>query len=321
MNHGSKIFSGLLLVLSTALAGATSSSSFQIFENFNDYTPLQFLTEHPSWTTTDGWENNGVVSPDGYPDQGNAGYIGQGAPGPTPTLPVNLNRSISYDQSQNLVSLRWVQTLANPNPDDGIRDTFGWAVKDTLGRTLASIKFANGEFPNSDETAAYNTKVEVYRGDWSGQNLTGSNPQQAIGLFDRGGPTVFEIAINTTGHYFSLGYAATGGNYDTTGSFNFINLVDNAPVNYSGDFQVGSLTALWGLEHPLPLSNEDAAGDPYMVGDNNVYLHTGAGGNLMMFDNLAISATTATAIPEPSSLALLGIGSLMLLGFRKSRKA
>jgi hypothetical protein len=316
MNRGSKFLSGFLLILSTAFAGATSSGSgFQIFENFNDYTPLQFLTDQSSWTTTDSWQNNGVVSPDGYPNQGNAGYIGQGAPGPTPTLPVNLNRSISYDQSQNLVTLRWVQTLANPNPDDGIRDIFGWAVKDTSGRALASIKFVNGEFPNNDETATYNTKAEVYRGDWSGQNLTGSNPQQAIGLFDRGGPTVFEIALHTTGHYFSLAFAETGGSYDTTGSFNFINLVDYAPVGVSGDFEVGALTSLWNL------ADTTTTGTAYLDNGNPVTVYTGAGGNIMYFDNIAVKATTAAPIPEPSSLALLGIGSIVLLGFRKSRKA
>jgi hypothetical protein len=295
-------------------AGASPSNGFTVVENFESFGANAFLTDHASWTTSDQWLNNGIVS-DAYPSNGNAGFIGGLYGGPTPPLPVNLNRSISYDTTQNLVTLRWVQTLANPNPDDSIRDTFGWAVKDTLNRTLASIKFENGNFQSNDGTQSFDTQVNVYRGGWSGENLTGSNPQQAVGLINRGGPTVFEIAINTTGHYFSLGYAATGGSYDTTGSYNFINLVESAPVSYSGDFEVGALTALWNLE------NTTSTGTGYLENGDPVTLYTGAGGNIMYFDNIAVNATTAAAIPEPSSLALLGIGSVVLLGLRKSRKA
>lgn len=313
MKSSAKFLAGFFIGLGCMAASATPNG-FSTVENFESFAANAFLTDHASWTTSDQWLNNGIVSDNAYPSNGNAGFIGGLYGGPTPPLPVNLNRSISYDTTQNLVTLRWVQTLANPNPDDNVRDTFGWAVKDTLNRTLASIKFENGNFANTAGTENFDTQVNVYRGNWDGQNLTGSNPQQAVGLVNRGGPTVFEIAIHTTGHYFSLGYAATDGSYDTTGSFNFINLVENAPVGVAGDFDVGALTALWNLE------NTSSTTVDYLADGSPVTLYTGAGGNIMFFDNIAVKATTAVAIPEPSSLALLGIGSVVLLGLRKSRK-
>lgn len=314
-NATSRVFAAALLVFCPLVTHA-APGDFTTVENFESYGSDAFLTDHASWTTSDQWLNNGIVSENAYPSNGNAGFLGGLYGGPTPPLPVNLNRSISYDTTQNLVTLRWVQTLANPNPNDNIRDTFGWAVKDTQNRTLASIKFENGSFSNNAGNQSYDTKVDAYSGNWSGQQIqTGNNQQEAVGLFNRGGPTVFEIALHTTGHYFSLSFAETNGNYDTTGVFNFINLVSNAPTGVSGDFEVGALTALWNLEDTTTTSNG------YLDNGAPVTLYTGAGGNIMFFDNIAVSATTATAIPEPSSLALLGLGSLLLLGVRKSRRS
>ena len=315
MKSSAKFLAGFFIGLGCMAAGATPNG-FSTVENFESFAANAFLTDHASWTTSDQWLNNGIVSDNAYPSNGNAGFIGGLYGGPTPPLPVNLNRSISYDTTQNVVTLRWVQTLANPNPDDNVRDTFGWAVKDTLNRTLASIKFENGNFQNSAGTQNFDTKVDAYSGNWNAQKYqTGNNAEEAVGLFNRGGPTVFEIALHTTGHYFSLAFAETNGNYDTTGSFNFINLVTNAPVGVSGDFEVGALTALWNLE------NTSTTSVGYLDDGSPVTLYTGAGGNIMFFDNIAVKATTAAAIPEPSSLALLGIGSVVLLGLRKSRKA
>lgn len=309
-----KLTLGLLIGFSPLLANATGGS-FSVVENFESFGAYDYLTDQGSWTTSDQWLNNGIVSENAYPSNGNAGFLGGLYGGPTPPLPVNLNRSVSYDTSKNLVTLRWVQTLANPNPDDNVRDTFGWAVKDTLNRTLASIKFENGSFQNNSG-AQFDTKVDAYTGTWSGQKIqTGNNQEEAVGLFNRGGPTVFEIALHTTGHYFSLSFAETGGSYDTTGNFNFISLVSYAPVGVSGDFEVGALTALWNLE------NTSLTSSGYLNDGTPVTLYTGAGGNIMFFDNIALKATTAAAIPEPSSLALLGVGSLVLLGIRKSRKS
>lgn len=316
MKSSVRFLAGFFIGLGCMAASAGPGGlRYAYVENFESFASDAFLTDHASWTTSDQWLNNGIVSENAYPSNGNAGFIGGLYGGPTPPLPVNLNRSISYDTTQNVVTLRWVQTLANPNPDDNVRDTFGWAVKDTLNRTLASIKFENGNFQNSAGTQNYDTKVDAFSGNWNAQNQTGNNAEEAVGLFNRGEPTVFEIALHTTGHYFSLAFAETNGNYDTTGSFNFINLVTNAPVGVSGDFEVGALTALWNLE------NTSSTNVDYLADGSPVTLYTGAGGNIMFFDNIAVKATTAAAIPEPSSLALLGIGSVVLLGLRKSRKA
>jgi len=316
MKSSVKFLAGFFIGLGCMAASAGPGGlRFAYVENFESFASDAFLTDHASWTTSDQWLNNGIVSENAYPSNGNAGFIGGLYGGPTPPLPVNLNRSISYDTTQNVVTLRWVQTLANPNPDDNVRDTFGWAVKDTLNRTLASIKFENGNFQNSAGTQNYDTIIDAFSGNWNAQNQTGNNAEEAVGLFNRGEPTVFEIALHTTGHYFSLAFAETNGNYDTTGSFNFINLVTNAPVGVSGDFEVGALTALWNLE------NTSTTSVGYLDNGSPVTLYTGAGGNIMFFDNIAVKATTAAAIPEPSSLALLGIGSVVLLGLRKSRKA
>lgn len=270
-------------------------------EDFEGYATNAFVTDQqPPWYTSDQWLNNGIIT--GTPN-GQAGWLGGLYSGPTPPLPVSLDYRFN-PQDNNQFTFRWVQNIANPNPDDNIRDTFGWAVKDIQGNQLLSLKMANEA--NTKDGQNYNTAVYGYQGSWAGTELGPLSGQTELGLLNRGEYTVFEIAVDTLSHTWSASFAA-GSNVNASMEYTF---VAGAALLNTG-YAVGGLSALWNLE------DTSSTSVVYLDDGSPVTLYTGAGGNTMIMDNVRVMAT---AIPEPSSLALLGMGSLMLLGMRKFRQ-
>lgn len=296
-----KIF---LLFLLSGFLPAAHADFFSIGENFESYATDAFVTDNqPPWYTSDQWLNNGIITDT---PNGQAGFLGGLYGGPTPPIPVSLDYRFSgpgHDQFSSL-TIRWVQNIANPDPDDNIRDTFGWALKDTHGNQLLSLKMANEA--NTKDGHSYDTAVYGYQGSWSGTELTSLSGQSELGLLNRGEYTVFEIAVDVLSQTWSASFAA-GSDVDALMQYTFIN---GAALLYS-PYGVSALSALWNLED----TSTTSAG---IVNGNPVTLYSGQGRNIMIMDNIRVSAT---AIPEPSSLVLLGVGSLVLLGIRKSHKA
>lgn len=269
-------------------------------ENFEGYATDAFVTDQqPPWYTSDQWLNNGIITDT---PNGQAGWLGGLYSGPTPPLPVSLDYRFNAQDNNHFI-FRWVQNIANPNPDDNIRDTFGWAVKDTQGNQLLSLKMANEA--NVKDGQNYDTAVYGYQGSWTGTELGTNGGQAELGLLNRGEYTVFEIAVDTLSQTWSASFAA-GSNVDASMQYTF---VAGAALLNTG-YAVGALSALWNLEDTSTTSVN------YLGNGNPVTLYTGAGGNTMIMDNIRV---TATAIPEPSSWVLLGVGSVILLGIRKLR--
>lgn len=295
-----KFFSFVLLAV--GLMTNVRATPFVSQENFESYASDAFVTDQqPPWYTSDQWLNNGIITDT---PNGQAGWLGGLYSGPTPPLPVALDYRFN-PQDNNQFTFRWVQNIANPNPDDSIRDTFGWAVKDTQGNQLLSLKMANEA--NAKDGQNYDTAVYGYQGSWTGTELGPLSGQTELGLLNRGEYTVFEIAVDTLSHTWSASFAA-GSNVNASMEYTFI---AGAALLNTG-YAVGGLSALWNLED----TSSTSVG--YLDNGSPVTLYTGAGGNTMIMDNIRV---TATAIPEPSSLVLLGVGSVMLLGIRKSRRA
>lgn len=269
------------------ISSPASSGTFAITDNFDGLADDAFVTDDSNWTTTDLWQNNGVITN----GAGKAAWLGGLYDGPTTTT-TYLTRGFN-SQDNNRFTFRWTQNIANAAPDDGVRDKFGWTVKSTTGTDLLTLMFLNVSLPS------HNLLAQGYSGSLLGTAVNSSN---GLGVSNRGEWAQFEIVLNTTANTWSasLFNAAANGGDGAWQTF-----ITDGAVSGSG-YTVGSISAVWDLQDKTT-TRSDA-----LVDETPVSLYSGAGQNIMMFDNLSISG-----VPEPSSLSLLTLGSLALLAARR----
>jgi hypothetical protein len=272
---------GMFTLPAGALAG-----TFSITDNFDSYATDAFITDDPNWTTTDLWQNNGVIPRSG----GRAGWLGGLYDGPT-TATTYLTRGFDA-QDNNRFTFRWIQNIANADPDDGKRDKFGWTVKSAAGANLLTLMFDNVSLPGS------NLLAKGYSGSFAGTLQSSSG----LGVSNRGEWAQFEIVLDTAANSWtaSLFNATANGGAGAWQTF-----IQNGAVDGTG-YTVGGISSVWDL------ADKSTTRSDTLIDDTPVTLYSGAGQNIMMFDDLSISG-----VPEPSSLSLFTFGALAYLASRR----
>jgi len=279
------------------------SGTFSITDNFDGLASDAFITDDSNWTTTDLWQNNGVIPR----DDGQAGWLGglakysydngvvvyTNAPTTTTTY---LTRGFDA-QDNNRFTFRWTQNIANASQDDGIRDKFGWTIKSTTGADLLTLMFNTVNVNLSGQT--YNLLAQGYSGSLLGTAVTSSS---GLGISNRGEWAQFEIVLNTAANTWSASLF-------NAGTSSWQTFITDGAVNGSG-YTVGSISAVWDL-YDKTTTRQD-----FLADESEVTLYSGAGQNALLFDNLSISG-----VPEPSSLSLVTLGSLALLATRRRRSS
>lgn len=290
------------------LASGHSCLAQQYFgETFEGMSHTNFVTDFsPPWSTSDTWQSNGVedssVVNAPLASVSKVGFLGgylSGTPveGPSTPLPASLNFGFNAG-GNNQFEFSWIQNLANPAVDDNKRDVFGWAVRDLSGQEILSLKFRPVDVTR--DGISYDTAVYGYSGAfWGGGEQ--ETTDQFAGLFNRGEWTAFEIVLDTLTDTWS----ATINNIAGNTPYTFVTSASAVNTGYG----LGALSAIWN------------PGDPQGIPNSYSYsslegLVTSAGANTLFFDNINV-----TAIPEPSSTALLGCGIALWFGTRRRVKS
>lgn len=322
-----KIVQLLPLALVLALGDTGRAQLFgETFDGSWPYGDASFVTDNnPPWSSSDAWQNNGLLRYGSVPGGvgtnnvvgwiGGLAYAGAGAvDGPTTPLPASLDFQI-YPGAGNpfyQATITVDQNLANASnvgayTDDGKRDVFGWAVKDLSNQVIMSLKFVDGDYTRDGNN--YDTAIYGYTGAWWGggtETTIGNGAfEDVVGLFNRGEWTTLDIALNTLNGTWSATLSDIYGN-------DIYPFIVNAPTAPGTGF-IGSLSALW-----EPTNTETFSAE-IPEGSGNYYdVLTSAGKNSLLMDNIEV---TATAIPEPSSTALLGCGIALWFGTRRRSKS
>jgi len=274
--------------------------------NFDAYSVDDPLSTQPSWSSTDS-NIDPLDRPDGVAVDAQGGgnfYINNSSnnivgilggfllPDATPTSTTTLLSAAvtaAPSVSSPVLRFRWAQNILNAQPGDGVRDRFGWTIRKTnagVTSDLLSVMLDPKNLFTDDADNGNNTLLaRAYNG--SPQNLISTISTGIVQNLDRGAPYSFEILLDTSANLWS----ARVGNSPDYLTATWSTIIQNATLGLSSGDVVSQFSATWILK----------AGNP-----------GGAGENVMAFDNIQIDA-----VPEPSSLSLLALGSLALLAARR----
>ncbi len=189
------------------------------------------------------------------------------------------------------------------------------AIKDGNGTgTGADDRFFVFGFGRSqvNDGGAADNDLYLYAGGASAFNLSTVNDSNAIGLipgtgwlpgFDFGQVAAGADDNNTDGLFYRIGLSFTGGEADV--------LVTATQLDANGALTGNTATKVVTVANPLALSN---------TGTDGIGFYSGNGGRGVMYvDNINFDAVAVAAVPEPSSLALVGIAGTALLARRRKR--
>ncbi|MCX6935044.1 MAG: PEP-CTERM sorting domain-containing protein [Verrucomicrobia bacterium] len=262
--------------------------------NFEGASAGSILSSESGWSTTDLNQADGVEAEANlfFPTtSGNVGIIGgywsyDGNLITPSSRTTFLTADVSTLASPNL-RFRWTQNVSNTDQDNGQRDRFGWTVRsgetDLLSLMVDPKSLVSGSL-NFNKLV-----VNGYNNGLSGSLLTGDYTPN-IATLDRGSSYAFEISLDTSANTWS---ARVAGGIDTSDSANWSTIIQNATLGLASGSSIDGFAATWQTQSTDPI---------------------GAGRNVMAFDNIQISN-----VPEPSSLALVAVGSLALLALRRRR--
>lgn len=296
---------GALVSLVLSLASANAQTY-----DFDSYSVDEALSSQPGWGSSD--TNEPLDRPDGVAvdSQGGGNFFIRNSsnnivgilggfllPDSTPSHTTTLLSAAvtNSPSSQNpILRFRWAQNILNADPDDNVRDRFGWTIRKTNGGTTSDLValMLDPKHLLTEDPADKNTLLaRAYNG--SAANFGNVINQATAQALNRGAPYSFEILLDTSANLWS---ARVGNNPDYLSSSTvWSTVIQNATLGLSSGDVITDFSATWILE----------AGNT-----------TGAGENVMAFDDIRIEA-----VPEPSTFSLLTLGSLSLLASRRRRSS
>ena len=186
-----------------------------------------------------------------------------------------------------------IPTAGSDAANFATKDSFAFVLRNTAGAQLLSINFATSSNINGSVAAPTNSNLALGYTIGSagvGNGVNNLNPNN--NGINYNGVYHLTISVNVAANTFSA--SVTGQNSGTIAT----NVsLSGAPISATA---VTQIAATWGLT----TTTTDANG-----------AYTGAGGNILAFDNYAIT------VPEPSTYAACALGlGLMMVGYKVRRR-
>lgn len=224
---------------------------------------------------------------------------------------------------------------------------FYWkaTMKLKLLSLIAAIAVMNFSTANADVVASFDFEGGDTTGLTQGAGITGITPTGGTLQID--GSQTTTGAINLSGLGQALGVAVTANSFlsfsvdiPDTEEFDFTEIAVDYSTIAPFDFVVGVFSSATGFEAgdvlagtfgqgfntpPALASPIDLSGETALQGltdttvEFRIYLadQSSSDTRIHVLDDISVSANVTTAVPEPSSMALLGLGAIGLLARRR----